>query len=255
MSIVPSQSTLNGTFGALYGITNIQTYIYFRRYPNDRIILKMLILDTVHQALTTHSVYTTMVTRWGSPDAFGSVLWSRNYYYPSIFARRLWNFSGRRYCVITPQWGVYVGLGVSVVADLWLTGSLVIILHKRRTRFRHTDSMLRMLTMYCVNCAAITSTCEVVLLITTSTMPNNLIYYPFLMCIPKLFLNSLLAFINARQDLREISSSPVRSTAQNTKQYPFATKHCAGVYGGRLLGIDGGQIRGSRRLGCIRRRV
>ncbi|CDO70077.1 hypothetical protein BN946_scf184806.g4 [Trametes cinnabarina] len=67
-----SSITLNNTLGAaflgniaaacFYGITVLQTYIYYGRSGSDRLYLRCLALDTVHLALVTHSVYLYAVT-------------------------------------------------------------------------------------------------------------------------------------------------------------------------------------------------
>ncbi|EMD31229.1 hypothetical protein CERSUDRAFT_127525 [Gelatoporia subvermispora B] len=249
MSALPIESILNSTFGAcllglvaaatLYGITNVQTYMYFRRYPNDWIVLRIAVmilwvLDTVHQAFTTHGVYVLLVTRWGSlAAAIGPVPWSIwiNVQVTTIsdmIVRALWKFSGKRYLAVVPpvigtilsiisgiifaiqvtpstslmaiatinarstyfghiNWSFYMGIASSVFADVWLTVSLVVVLRKRRTGFRRA--------------------CELTSLVMYAVMPQNFVYYPFFMCIPKLLLNSLLANLNARQDMREIGSA------------------------------------------------
>ncbi|KAI0769341.1 hypothetical protein BD413DRAFT_557603 [Trametes elegans] len=50
----------------VYGITVLQTFLYYRRYPNDRISLKILVgtlcvMDTLTIALITHALYVGVV--------------------------------------------------------------------------------------------------------------------------------------------------------------------------------------------------
>ncbi|SJL15322.1 uncharacterized protein ARMOST_18815 [Armillaria ostoyae] len=76
-TIVPS---IGETFGALYvgaiiaavlfGITNLQTVIYYKRYPNDwwlyRYSVALLwVLDTLHVVLSTHALYFYLIEMFG----------------------------------------------------------------------------------------------------------------------------------------------------------------------------------------------
>ncbi|KAH7931261.1 hypothetical protein BV22DRAFT_1027496 [Leucogyrophana mollusca] len=82
---------LDNTFGAfligvvvsatLYGVTCVQTWYYFSRYPSDAWYIKLLVAavllsDTVHQALITHTVYTYLVTDFGIAADLGILVWS-----------------------------------------------------------------------------------------------------------------------------------------------------------------------------------
>ncbi|KAN0098024.1 hypothetical protein V8E55_002470 [Tylopilus felleus] len=65
----------------LYGVTIIQTWYYYSRYPSDPWYVKLLVAgvllsDTCHQALITHTVYTYLVTYFGELEALGEVVWS-----------------------------------------------------------------------------------------------------------------------------------------------------------------------------------
>ncbi|KZT68575.1 hypothetical protein DAEQUDRAFT_738629 [Daedalea quercina L-15889] len=82
---------LDNTYGAvligafisavLFGITNLQTFIYFRQYPSDRIWNKISVcwlwmLDAAHLALCIHMVYWYLVTNYTNPPALLGVVWS-----------------------------------------------------------------------------------------------------------------------------------------------------------------------------------
>ncbi|OSC99252.1 hypothetical protein PYCCODRAFT_1438434 [Trametes coccinea BRFM310] len=93
---------------SLYGITVMQGYIYFRRYPQDGLLLKifvavLIILDTLTTAFTAHGVHASVVDDYlHSAEAMSNV-WSlitENYIgiiiaflVQSFFARRLWLLS------------------------------------------------------------------------------------------------------------------------------------------------------------------
>ncbi|OCH91512.1 hypothetical protein OBBRIDRAFT_886930 [Obba rivulosa] len=57
--------------------------------------------------------------------------------------------------------------------------------------------------LYSINTGLMTSICAIVEGVTWATMPANLVYEGFFTAAPTLFLNALLATLNARQGLRE----------------------------------------------------
>ncbi|KAG1753710.1 uncharacterized protein EDB91DRAFT_1242682 [Suillus paluster] len=82
---------VDDTFGAfligvvisatLYGVTFVQTWYYFSRYSSDPWYMKLLVgaillSDTVHQALITHTVYTYLITDFDIPANLGKLVWS-----------------------------------------------------------------------------------------------------------------------------------------------------------------------------------
>ncbi|KAK0243633.1 hypothetical protein EDD85DRAFT_944962 [Armillaria nabsnona] len=85
-TVVPS---IGETFGALYvdaiiaavlfGITNLQSVIYYKRYPNDwwlyRCSVALLwVLDTLHVVLSTHALYFYLIDMYG--DLSGALVQS-----------------------------------------------------------------------------------------------------------------------------------------------------------------------------------
>ncbi|KAJ7982988.1 hypothetical protein DFH06DRAFT_713742 [Mycena polygramma] len=72
----------------LYGVTILQSYMYFYRYPHDGRYMKSLvfilwILDTVHTAFVFHVLYFYTITTWANPSNFLDGVWS-NYSLLSI---------------------------------------------------------------------------------------------------------------------------------------------------------------------------
>ncbi|KAK0457524.1 uncharacterized protein EV420DRAFT_1643858 [Desarmillaria tabescens] len=81
MSSQPSTASLGKTLGALYvgatiaailfGITNLQALIYYKKYPNDWWVYRysvalLWILDALNVALTTHSLYFYLIDMFGN---------------------------------------------------------------------------------------------------------------------------------------------------------------------------------------------
>ncbi|KAI0673261.1 hypothetical protein C8Q78DRAFT_1077534 [Trametes maxima] len=84
-------SDLNPTYGALFvgfllsavlfGVTMLQTFVYFQQYASDRAWRKMSVcwlwfLDALHLALSAHFVYHYLVTDYARPDALSQIVWS-----------------------------------------------------------------------------------------------------------------------------------------------------------------------------------
>ncbi|KAG2139809.1 uncharacterized protein EDB93DRAFT_1330192 [Suillus bovinus] len=82
---------IHDTFGAgfiggmvtaiLYGITTLQTYLYYVYYPTDPNNLKVLVafiwvIDTLHISFMCHALYYYLVTSFGNPDNLGTGVWS-----------------------------------------------------------------------------------------------------------------------------------------------------------------------------------
>ncbi|KAI0350521.1 hypothetical protein OH77DRAFT_1514309 [Trametes cingulata] len=84
-------SNLNPTYGALFvgvllsavlfGVTMLQTFVYFQQYASDRAWRKLAVcwlwfLDALHLALCAHLVYYYLVTNYDRPDTLSDIVWS-----------------------------------------------------------------------------------------------------------------------------------------------------------------------------------
>ncbi|KDR77665.1 hypothetical protein GALMADRAFT_410088 [Galerina marginata CBS 339.88] len=85
------QVTLGNTIGAgllgctaaavLFGVAIVQAYIYYTHYPKDWVFQKvivgfLLLVDTVHTGMTTHTVYYYVIEQFGNVFALEFVVWS-----------------------------------------------------------------------------------------------------------------------------------------------------------------------------------
>ncbi|KDR82712.1 hypothetical protein GALMADRAFT_238211 [Galerina marginata CBS 339.88] len=131
--------SLDATYGAafigliasavLYGVTLLQTFLYYRQYPNDSWLTKFIvfflwILDTAHLFLCTIALYTYLVTNFSNPEALHRSTWSMNLQtdcngligliVECFFARRLWIMSGNHFItgIIVILACIHFGLGV-----------------------------------------------------------------------------------------------------------------------------------------------
>ncbi|KZT68903.1 hypothetical protein DAEQUDRAFT_305849 [Daedalea quercina L-15889] len=65
----------------LYGVTNLQTFLYFRTFPDDRLwnkigVFWLWFLDTVHIVLCVYMVYYYVITEFGNRFALLTLNWS-----------------------------------------------------------------------------------------------------------------------------------------------------------------------------------
>ncbi|PBK59118.1 hypothetical protein ARMSODRAFT_1027692 [Armillaria solidipes] len=160
MNLQPSTAvpSIGETFGALYvgttiaavlfGITNLQTVIYYKRYPNDwwlyRYSVALLwVLDTLHVVLSTHALYFYLIEMFGDlSSALVHNIWSFKVqlvinvvivvYVPGLYAIRLWKL-GRHFHKILP-WFVFLDMASSLGAGIFIIYEIHI---------RHQDINLR----------------------------------------------------------------------------------------------------------------
>ncbi|TDL20314.1 hypothetical protein BD410DRAFT_377452 [Rickenella mellea] len=233
----------------LYGITNVQTFIYFQRSSKDPKYMRGLvaflwILDSLHMAFIGHTVYYYMVDNFLNPFSLISPTWSfksniilthiSDAFIRSIFAWRIWILSGGNWKLLSSvitlamidlvgglgfgiktyfyttfadfhrlAWVIYATLGINGLADLWTAASLCYCLNKSRSGIKRTDSMISTLMLYCINTGLLTSVFSIGCLVSYATMPTNFVFIAFYAQLPKLYLNALLATLNARDAMRE----------------------------------------------------
>ncbi|TRM69025.1 hypothetical protein BD626DRAFT_562837 [Schizophyllum amplum] len=132
---------LGNIFAAIfYGITSIQTFIYFdrQRGEGDGVKYKMLvsflwILDTLHLIFVCHASYYYLITNYFNPVALTAANWSiitqiiitciSNVIIRGLYAHRVWSFARRKPMLAIPLVGLIVltiiasfgsGLGFSI---------------------------------------------------------------------------------------------------------------------------------------------
>ncbi|KAG8221661.1 hypothetical protein J3R82DRAFT_1945 [Butyriboletus roseoflavus] len=112
---------LIGSFfaSAFWGITSVQTYIYYERYPNDRLALKLVVatlwvLDTFDACLTSHIVYHYLVTNYMNPMSITTPVWTMimhtavttitDVLIRSMFSKRVWALSNGNIILTSIVW-------------------------------------------------------------------------------------------------------------------------------------------------------
>ncbi|KAL0949179.1 hypothetical protein HGRIS_009257 [Hohenbuehelia grisea] len=93
---------------------------------------------------------------------------------------------------------------LAAVGDALIAGSLVYLLQRSRTGFRKSDTMISKLTMFTVNTGLLTSICATASLISILLWGNTFIYIAFYFNLGRLYSNSLLATLNAREGIRNM---------------------------------------------------
>ncbi|KAJ3548835.1 hypothetical protein NMY22_g1118 [Coprinellus aureogranulatus] len=107
---------------------------------------------------------------------------------------------------------------VGVVTDILITGALFFFLHRSRTGFKKSDSMISRLAsqmsiypcrpsymlqiLFTVSTGFLTSICAVASLVSILVWGHTLIYVAFYFSIGRLYSNSCLATLNARKSIR-----------------------------------------------------
>ncbi|KAJ3813978.1 hypothetical protein F5876DRAFT_62699 [Lentinula aff. lateritia] len=101
---------------------------------------------------------------------------------------------------------------LAAAGDVLIAGILTILLQKSKTGFQR---QLVIQTMFAVNTGALTSLCAVASLISILAAPNTFIYISFFFCMGRLYTNSLLATLNARNKIRNAGDNVQTTSGQN----------------------------------------
>ncbi|KAF8165087.1 hypothetical protein B0H34DRAFT_222439 [Crassisporium funariophilum] len=91
---------------------------------------------------------------------------------------------------------------LAVVADILIAAALFFFLHRSRTGFKKSDTMISRLIMFTVSTGLLTSVCAVASLVSILVWGQTLIYVAFYFSLGRLYSNSVLATLNARQTIR-----------------------------------------------------
>ncbi|RDX57090.1 hypothetical protein OH76DRAFT_1476554 [Lentinus brumalis] len=232
----------------LYGITLLQAFSYFRNYSSDRLFIKslvviLIVLDTMHLALCTRTVYWYLVTNFGNVNNLDMTTWSMalqtdcngliGLIVQIFFARRLWIMSnnwlitavvvilaflhfglgvvftaesfilGRYSKFKSLTWVTCLGLGSAAVADIIIAAAMCYYLYTKRTGLRGTDSVLALLMVYSINSGLATSIIATLCVVLFGAMPTNFVWLGFFWIMGKCYVNSFLGLLNSRENLRD----------------------------------------------------
>ncbi|KAI0631839.1 hypothetical protein C8Q77DRAFT_1129421 [Trametes polyzona] len=99
------------------------------------------------------------------------------------------------------SWSLYLGLSVEATVDLIVAVAQCVLLKGFETGIRRTDMVIRVLITYSINTGLLTSLCAIGALVSYAADPTKFIYFAFYFVLSKLYVNSLLATLNARGSL------------------------------------------------------
>ncbi|KAG1736986.1 hypothetical protein EDB19DRAFT_1006268 [Suillus lakei] len=235
------QPSIGNTFGALFigatvaaflwGITNIQTFLYFQTHRGTGItffklvVILFWILDALHLACIVHCIYYYLVTNHTSIVSKG-----RSRALPIIVGTIVTLALGVNIAVvwilyqchvfsdlIRAEWAVYTALGTVTIIDVLIASSLWYLLTTSRTGFSSMDSFVNKLIAYTINTGCITCIGSLATIIICAVMPDNFIFLGIEFLVAKLYVNSFLTLLNARYYLQgngDNIDSPNRRTRQ-----------------------------------------
>lgn len=169
-----------------------------------------------------------------------------------MFSRRVWQLSNRNYiltgialaislldliCGITitvkafqlgsfselktiSTW-FYLNFAAGFSGDLFVAVVLCYYLWQSRTGFQSTNSLVKTLMTYIITTGLLTSVDAALGMIFYIVMPNNFIFIAFYMNLAKMYINSYLASLNAREALRDRSDNMVSIHLTRVSDRPF----------------------------------
>ncbi|KJA28904.1 hypothetical protein HYPSUDRAFT_74067 [Hypholoma sublateritium FD-334 SS-4] len=125
--------------------------------------------------------------------------------------------------------------GITVVADIIIASSLVTFFHSKRTGIKRQDEMtgniLDKLIVYAGSRGALLTLCQIVYFILFTAFPNHTYWLPAHQMIPKVYVNSVLASLNARKAFERVKASDdtLLSNLNTTTSLSFRTMHGEGT--------------------------
>ncbi|KAI0708465.1 hypothetical protein C8Q76DRAFT_744516 [Earliella scabrosa] len=222
---------------AIYGITVLQTYIYFRRYTNDTLGLKLLVATLfIYKYLVTYFLapvdkFLVIFPTLGVENGVTVVIATMT---QCFFGQRIWYFSKNK-CLAWSIYALSIGAlgpgmaltihlfvdtsifsigslqirilagfanGLSVICDVLIAAGLCYYLSSGKSGFTRTNNMVDRLMLYAIQRGALTAICQACHMITTVALPGRFLFLPFAFIQGKLYCNTLLATLNVRNSLK-----------------------------------------------------
>ncbi|KAJ6624831.1 hypothetical protein B0H10DRAFT_2212241 [Mycena sp. CBHHK59/15] len=238
----------------LHGVSCVQAWYYYTHqkdhWPLKCLVATVMLFDTVHQALISHTVYTYLITNYNNSAELLDIVWSLLVEVlfnglTALFVQRLAFVYGdprfthaMQLSLVLSEFGcvlAYVAMSLrlhtfaelaelkalsitvnalAVASDVFIAASLVTLLRRSRTGFTRSDTMIKKLVAFAINTGVVTSVCASASLISILIAPNTFIYILFFFCMGRLYCNSLLATLNARKMIRGAADG-VNTTSDN----------------------------------------
>ncbi|KAL1939528.1 hypothetical protein VTO73DRAFT_9839 [Trametes versicolor] len=102
-----------------------------------------------------------------------------------------------------------IASALALVGDCLLTSVLIYVLHRSRTGYKRTDSMIDLMIMYSVGTGLLTEIAEILTTILAMVYPGQQVYVAVGIPATKLCANTLLVALNSRQYIASCGGSSV----------------------------------------------
>ncbi|KAK1222214.1 hypothetical protein PQX77_014944 [Marasmius sp. AFHP31] len=104
---------------------------------------------------------------------------------------------------VATQWAVMLSFGLTPAIDCILSATLVVMLHKTNKRLDWTDNQFYIVLAYVVNSGALASLFAITCPFAYILMPLSFVFLALRYVLTALYLNSLLAMLNAQHYLED----------------------------------------------------
>ncbi|KAJ3885237.1 hypothetical protein GG344DRAFT_70710 [Lentinula edodes] len=226
--------TLDGFFygyavsTVLFGITVVQGWIYLNsnqdRWPFRLLVAAMVLGDFATTCLDTQSIHYYVISNFGDSNVITTITTPMAIEYlltliivfcvQMFFAftvRRLAGLSAAGQLVEdntllglsaeNSQFEVGWECGLSALSDIITTVALCWSLNHIHTGIKRTDGLLQKLFQYSVTRGLLVSIDQTLFLILFLTKTQKLWWLPFHLCSSKIYVNTMVAMLNSRNDL------------------------------------------------------
>ncbi|KAL0578167.1 hypothetical protein V5O48_003833 [Marasmius crinis-equi] len=122
----------------------------------------------------------------------------------------------------------------AAVTDIAICVAMCTLLNASKTGFSWSNSIINRLMLFSINTGILTAACAVASLIFILAVPNALVYFCLYLTIGRLYTNSLLATLNARNYIRNGSRSGTSENSRNMQMNDRTRQHRAQTDGGGI---------------------
>ncbi|KAJ3787494.1 hypothetical protein GGU10DRAFT_433084 [Lentinula aff. detonsa] len=105
--------------------------------------------------------------------------------------------------------------GLNFGGDIAISFAMVYLLRNFKPGIESTDALINRLMGFCLKTGLLTTVCAILSLISISVWPNTFIYITFYCVLARLYTNSFLSTLNAREQLRKFSRPAGSSLPSN----------------------------------------
>ncbi|GJJ13634.1 hypothetical protein Clacol_007890 [Clathrus columnatus] len=208
------------------------------------VIALLWIFDTIQQALVIHALYFYMVLNYANPAALANPIWSivaqilaattSDTLVRGIYAICIWRCftifqlagKGKLHFeeVHHVAWLLYTSLATAAAADACIAAFLCWQLYTKRTGFKSTDSIVKTLITFTINTGLIMTLASTAVFISVCFLKKTKFPSKPLTHHCRIYINSLLASLNARDYIRnQRKSTTIINTNAATAGLPSFT--------------------------------